>query len=81
MSHPELPYLAAGGIAIVGATIGDGKLPPLGRPILGMVAIVVVASLSGGTKLEPLVRQFGILVVIATVIATVNYVRKSRSAA
>jgi hypothetical protein len=77
---PELPYLAAGGVAIVGATYRDGKLPDLMRPVVGIVACVLVASAFGETKLGPLVQAFGMLVLLVTVMAATNSVLAKRKA-
>lgn len=70
--HPELPFLAAAAIAVTGATIRDGKFPALGRVAIGTVALVIVASASTGTRLEPLVKAFGMLLVLVAVISATN---------
>lgn len=71
---PELPYLAAGGVAVLGATVRDGHLPPMGRVAIGTVALVIFASATTDTKIAPLVHAFGLLVLLATVLAATNVV-------
>ena len=80
MGHPELPFLASGGIAIYAATVKNGKLPELTYPLLGTVGLVIVASVASDTKYEPLVRAIGMLLVTTTVIAAVNAVRTKAKA-
>lgn len=65
----EFPYLAAGGIVILGATVRDGKLPDLTGPLLGTITLVIFASATDGTKIAPVVRALGILILIGAVIA------------
>lgn len=82
--HPELPYLAASGVAVVGATVRDGHLPDLTRVVLGTVAIVIVVSMTGGTKLAPLTRAFGLLILLVAVLSATHAVigshkRKAKS--
>jgi len=70
--HPELPYLAAAGVSVVGATIRDGHLPDLTRVAIGTIALVIFASMTAGTKLAPLVRAFGLLILTVAVISATN---------
>lgn len=72
--RPEMPFLAAGGVAIAGATVRDKKLPPLSRALIGLLVLVIVASMTSNTRLAPLVSAFGMLVLLVTVIATTNIV-------
>lgn len=75
---PELPYLAAAGVSVVGATIRDGHLPALGRVAIGTVALIIIASASANTKIEPLVHAFGMLILLVSVIAATNTVLKKK---
>jgi hypothetical protein len=70
MARPELPFIAAGGIAVVGATIKTGTLPKLGRPLIAVIVLVLFASLTSSTKAAPLVQAIGALLLMATVFAT-----------
>jgi hypothetical protein len=74
----ELPFLAAGGVAITGATIRDGHLPPMGKVVIATLFTVLVASASDNTKLAPLVHAFGMLVLLVTVMAATNVVIRKR---
>lgn len=77
-SRPELPFLAASGIAVAGSTMAHGKLPDLTRVMIGTIVCVLVASASGGTKVAPLVHAFGMLVLLVSVIAATNSVIQSK---
>ena len=74
--HPEVPFLAAGGVAVIGATIRDGKVPDLLTPVIGTVALVILASTTADTRAAPLVRAFGLLLLLTTGIAAVNATMK-----
>jgi hypothetical protein len=71
----ELPYLAAGAIAIAGGAIREHAWPSEGvQAALGTAIVVVFASATNGSRIEPLVRAFGMLVLLVAVIATVRSV-------
>jgi energy-converting hydrogenase Eha subunit G len=76
---PELPFLGAGAVAIVGATVRDGKLPGLTRPLLGIMALVLVASATTDTRLAPVVRAFGLLVFLVAVMTTTRVILARKS--
>ena len=73
-ARPELPYLAAGAVAVTGATIRDGKFPALGKPALGVVALVLVASATINTKAAPLIHALGLLILMVTVMAATRII-------
>lgn len=70
--HPEMPYLAAAGVAYVGATIRDGKLPDITTPAIGVVALVIITSATADSRYAPLVRAFGYLLLTSALIAATN---------
>ena len=71
--RPEMPYLAAGAVALIGATVHEQGWPKESfRAILGTVVLVIIASTAGGTRLAPLVRAFGLLVLLVSVIAAIR---------
>lgn len=73
MEHPEISFLAAGAISVVGGAIAEGKWPShVGSSIIGTVVLVVVASATAGTKVAPLVHAIGILLVITSLMAAVK---------
>lgn len=72
--RPELPFLAAGSIAVAGATLRDGKFPALGRPALGVVALVLIASATINTRVAPLIHALGLLILLATVMGATKIV-------
>lgn len=77
--NPELPYLAAGGIAIAGAAVKEKRWPSNStKGIIGTVILVLVASASKDTVMAPLVRAIGLLFLLAAVLTTVRIVDNSR---
>ncbi len=77
--RPELPFLAAGITSIVGGAIEAGKWPEnVVRSVVGTVALVVVTSATSGTRIAPLVRAIGFLLLLTTVIAAVKAVNKKK---
>lgn len=77
--RPELPYFAAGAVAIVGGTVRDKGWPSEGiNAILGTLVLGVVASASAGTRIAPLVHAIGLLLLLASVLAAVNSVNSQK---
>jgi hypothetical protein len=80
--HPEMPWLAAGGFAIVGGGIKEGKWNSshLIPSVIGTIGLVIFASATADTKAAPLVRAVGFLFLLATVSATVRavYLKKKK---
>ena len=76
MARPELPYIASAGIAVVGATIKTGQLPPLGRPLIAVIVLILFASATSNTKAAPLVNAIGMLLLMATLFATGRIIYK-----
>jgi hypothetical protein len=69
----EMPYLAAGTVAVIGGTVRHGGWPPEGvKAVLGTLVLVIVASTTNGGRAAPLVRAFGLLILIAAVMAAVT---------
>lgn len=67
---PELPYLAAGGVAIAGGAIAEKKWPSNGvKALLGTIVLTIVASATSGSKVAPLVHAIGLLLLLAAIIA------------
>lgn len=70
--RPELPYLAAGTVAIVGGVAREKAWPREGlRALVATAIVVIITSASADTKIAPLVRAFGLLVLMIAVIAAV----------
>lgn len=77
---PEMPYLAAGAVTIAGGAIRDKAWPAEGvQAALATLVIVVVTSATGGMKIAPLVRAFGMLVLLVAVIATVRNINATKA--
>ena len=71
--RPEFPYLAAGGVSLIGGAIHAGKWPDNSlRSIVGTVALVVAASATSGTRIAPLVRAIGLLLLLTAIMAAVK---------
>jgi hypothetical protein len=70
--RPELPYLAAGGIAIAGGWAKEKKFPSEGpKAVLFTVILVTVVSATANTPVAPLFRALGLLVLLGAVFAAV----------
>jgi hypothetical protein len=71
--RPELPFLAAGGITIVGGVRQENAWPANGvKVVIATFVLVIIASASAGSALAPLVRAFGILLVLVAILGSVN---------
>lgn len=71
--RPEFPFLAAGGIALAGGAKAEGKWPSNWPSVLiGTVVLVVIASATNESKIAPLVRAIGLLLVVTTIMAAVK---------
>lgn len=71
--NPEMPYLAAGAIALGTGVARDGGFPDEGmNAIMGTIALMIVASATANTRIAPLVRAIGLLLLMAAVIGAVN---------
>lgn len=70
--NPEMPFLAAGAISIAGGVAKHHGFPPnILTSVIGTVVLVIFASATAGSKIAPLVRAIGLLVLLVTVIAAV----------
>ena len=70
--RPEMPYLAAGGVALAGGVAKSGGLPDNAMSsVVGTVALVIVASATTDTPIAPIVRAIGLLLLLAAVMASV----------
>lgn len=70
---PELPYLAAGAVAIAGGTAKAGKFPPpeAVRALFGTILLVILASATANSKAAPVVHAVGLLVLLGAMMAAV----------
>jgi hypothetical protein len=70
---PELPFLGAGTVAIVGGAIAEKHWPSNGlKAVIGTVALVIAASATAGTRIAPLVHAIGLLLLLTAVMAAVK---------
>jgi peptidoglycan/LPS O-acetylase OafA/YrhL len=70
---PELPFLAAGTIAVIGGTRKSGGFPRNGmNAVVATVVLVIVASATGDTPVAPAVHAIGLLVLLAASMAAVK---------
>lgn len=71
--RPEFPFLAAGAVTIIGATVKEKHWPKDAvRSIVGTVALVVIASATADTPLAPLVHALGLLVLLVAAMAAIR---------
>lgn len=75
--RPEMPYLAAGAVAIVGGAAKEKRWPDnASRAIVGTIAAVLIASATTDTPFASLVHAIGLLVLLVSVMAAINLNRK-----
>lgn len=75
-----MPYLAAGAIAVGTGVARDGRFPNEGvTAIMGTVALVIVASATANTRIAPLVRAIGLLLLMASIMAAVNTLNRKKA--
>lgn len=80
--NPEFPYLAAGAVTIVGGAMAKKAWPDNTTTVMiGTVVLVIVASATANSKLAPLVHAFGLLVLLAAVLATTSQNLKAKKKA
>lgn len=71
--RPELPFLAAGAVAVIGATIREKHWPTNANgAIIGTVVLTLAASASAGSRIAPLVHAIGLLLLTSAVLASVK---------
>ena len=64
--NPEFPYLLAGTLSLAAGWKKQGGFPSNGgTAVIATLILVLVASLSAGTKVAPVLRGFGWLLVFA----------------
>lgn len=67
-----MPYLAAGTIALAGGFVRERTWPSEGTgALIGTIVLVIVASASAETRAAPLVRAFGLLLLMISVFMAV----------
>jgi hypothetical protein len=77
--QPELPFLAAGAVAITGGAIKERKWPARAtNAVIGTVVLTVLASATANTRVAPLVRAIGLLLLLTAVMATVTSVQNAK---
>jgi hypothetical protein len=70
---PELPYLAAGVVALIGGAKREGRFPDNGlKAVIATVVLVLIASATQGSKIAPLVRAIGLVVLLGAAFGTVR---------
>lgn len=77
--RPEMPYLAAGMVALAGGVARERSFPKEGMTaVIGTVALVIIASATAETPVAPLVRAIGLLFLMAAVMAAVPALTKRK---
>lgn len=77
---PELPFLAAGGVAIAGGAIAEKHWPANGlKALIGTVALVIAASATANSRVAPLVHAIGLLLLLTAVMAATKQVQKGKN--
>ncbi len=71
--RPEMPFLAAGAVSVIGGAIKEKKWPKhTVRAIIGTVVLVVAASATANTRVAPLVNAIGLLLLLTSVMSAVR---------
>lgn len=71
--RPELPYLGAGAVALIGGARTEGGFPRDGmRSIIATAILVLIASATSETRAAPLVKALGLLLLLAAIYGTVR---------
>lgn len=79
--RPEMPFFIAGAIAIGGGVYREKGWPSEGtNALLATFVLAVVASMTAESRVAPLVRALGFLVLIGSVMATTRYVQAAKKA-
>ncbi|HJY05895.1 MAG TPA: hypothetical protein VJ323_06235 [Bryobacteraceae bacterium] len=70
--RPEMPFLAAGAVALAGGVARERSFPKEGMSaVIGTVALVIISSATADTPIAPLVRALGLLFLMVAVMAAV----------
>ena len=70
--RPEMPFMAAGTVAVVGGIAREGKFPASGlNAVVGTVILVIAVSATADTAIAPLMRAIGVLLLLTSVMAAV----------
>jgi hypothetical protein len=77
--NPEMPFLAAGAISLAGGVAKAKGLPSNAmQSVIGTVVLVIVASATANTRIAPLVRAVGLLLLLAATMAAVPAFTKKK---
>jgi hypothetical protein len=72
-ARPEMPYLAAGAVAVIGGAVKEKAFPANGvLAITATIFLVIIVSMTSGTKIAPLLHAIGMLLLMGSIIATVT---------
>lgn len=67
---PELPFIGAALVSLVTGVRKEGGFPSGGIKVLvALSVLVIVAAATAGTKLAPLVRAIGVVLLLTSVLA------------
>lgn len=77
--RPEMPFLAAGAVSVIGGAIAEKKWPAnTARSVIGTIVLVVAASATADSKAAPLVNAIGLLLLLTSIMAAVRTAQKSK---
>lgn len=77
--RPEMPFIAAGGVAMIGGVARSGGIPSnLLGSVIGTVTLVLVASATADSKIAPLVHAIGMLLLLASVMGAVTAINNAK---
>ena len=73
MSRPEMPYLAAGAVSVIGGAVKEKAFPANGiLSITATIFLVIAVSMTTNTKVAPLFHAIGMLLLMGAIFAFFN---------
>ena len=71
--HPELPFLGAGAVVLIGGAIREHGWPANATTsVIGTTVLVIAASATANTRVAPVVHAVGLLLLLTATMAAVN---------
>lgn len=72
MSRPEMPYLAAGAVSVIGGAVKEKAFPANGvLSITATIFLVIVVSMTSNTKVAPLMHAIGMLLLMGAIFGVI----------
>lgn len=80
--RPEMPYLAAGGVSLIGGAVAAKGWPKQSlTAVIATIVLVIVASATSETRIAPLVRAIGLLLFLVAGMAATKQIAAAKKKA